>query len=90
MSARAPAELAVLAALVAMALLLAGCTQTLSEGDCGRYRDRLKGWGEKKGKLDQKAIDDFMKTCAGSTVSRGTAKCLENAQDEATFFRCLE
>ena len=77
------------------ALLLAfvcalGCSQTLSEADCARHRDRLKGWGEKKGKLDQKPLDDFMKTCAGSTVSRATARCLEAAQDEASFFRCLE
>lgn len=67
-----------------------GCTQTLSEADCSRHRDRLRSWGEKKGRLDQKALDGFMKTCAGSTVSRATARCLEAAQDEASFFRCLE
>lgn len=79
------------ALLVAVLLVLgASCTQTLSEADCGRYRDRLRAWGEKKGKLDQKSIDDFMKTCAGSTVSRNTAKCLEAAPDEAAFFKCLE
>ncbi len=73
-----------------LALAAPACTQTLSEQDCARYRDRLKAWGESKGKLDEKAIDDFMKTCAGATVSRSTARCLEAAQDEATFFRCLE
>lgn len=77
--------------LLALALVLcSGCTQVLSETDCGRFRDRLKSWGEKKGKLDQKKLDDFMKTCAGSTVSRSTARCLEAAQDEASFFKCLE
>jgi hypothetical protein len=76
--------------LLVSAAALAGCTQTLSEADCSRYRDRLKGWGEKKGKLDQKSLDDFMKTCAGSTVSRSTARCLEAASDETAFFKCLE
>lgn len=76
--------------VASLALLAASCTQTLSEQDCARYRDRLKAWGEQKGKLDDKAIEDFMKTCAGATVSRSTARCLEAAQDEATFFKCLE
>jgi hypothetical protein len=71
-------------------LLVSGCTRTLDDVDCGRYRDRLVAWGERKGKLDHKTVDDFMKTCAGSTVSRGTATCLEAAQDEASFFKCLE
>lgn len=78
------------AAVLLAVLLVSGCTQTLNEGDCTRYRDRLRGWGEKKGKLEQKSLEDFMKTCAGTTVSRSTARCLEAAQDEATFFKCLE
>ncbi len=85
MNARHLAIAAVLAALSA-----GGCTQTLSGNDCTTFRDRLKSWGEKKGKLDQKAFDDFMKTCPGTNVSRGTYRCLTNANDEATFFQCLE
>jgi hypothetical protein len=72
-------------------LLLCGCTQTLGQEDCARYRDRLRQWAEqKKGKQDPKATDEFMKSCAGTTVSKNTAKCLENAGDETTFFKCFE
>lgn len=78
-------------AVLACALAFAGCTQTLTESDCTRYRDRLLGWAEqKKGKLDRKSIDEFMKSCAGTTVSKATARCLERAGDETTFFKCLE
>ena len=76
--------------LLLLCVLLTGCTQTLSEADCTRYRDRLRSWAEKKGRVDPTAADAFMKSCVGSTVSRGTAKCLESATDEAAFVKCLE
>lgn len=71
-------------------LVLAGCSQQLSEADCTRYRDRLKTWGDKKGKVDPGAARAFMKSCVGSTVSKKTATCLESAADEAAFVRCLD
>ena len=71
-------------------VLLVGCSQQLSEADCGKYRDRLKAWADKKGKVDPTAADAFMKSCVGSTVSKKTATCLENATDEAAFVKCLE
>lgn len=71
-------------------VLLAGCTQQLSEGDCTRYRDRLRSWTDKKGKLDPGAADAFMKNCVGATISKKTASCLESAADEAAFVKCLD
>jgi hypothetical protein len=76
------------AALVVV--LLAGCTQQLSESDCARYRDRLRSWTDKKGKLDPGAAETFMKNCVGATVSKKTASCLESATDEAAFVKCLD
>ena len=76
--------------LLLCAVLLAGCTQQLSEADCTRYRDRLRSWADKKGKVDPGAADAFMKSCIGSTVSRKTATCLEAATDEAAFVKCLD
>ena len=86
------------------AISLVGCTYTLSDGDCGRYRDRLEGWAKDKSKkaaadsdaAPRQVIDDkaggieFMKTCAGTTVSKGAHGCMEKAGDEAAFFKCLE
>ncbi len=71
-------------------LLLAGCTQQLTEADCARYRDRLKSWADKKGKVDPGAANAFMKNCVGATVSKKTASCLDSALDEAAFAKCLE
>jgi hypothetical protein len=34
--------------------------------------------------------EQFMKTCAGSTVTRGAHNCMERAHNEAEFFGCLE
>jgi hypothetical protein len=79
-----------LVGLVLLGLVATGCTQTLGEADCARHRDRLKAWGEQKGKSDPKAIEEFMKTCAGATVSRRTARCLDAAGDETTFLQCLD
>lgn len=70
--------------------LLAGCTQQLTEADCTRYRDRLRSWADKKGKVDPGAADAFLKSCTGATVSKKTASCLEAATDEAAFVKCLE
>jgi hypothetical protein len=72
------------------AVLLSGCTQTLSEADCAKYKDRLRVWAEKKGRVDPTAADAFMKSCTGASISRSTAKCLDNAGDETTFVKCLE
>lgn len=69
---------------------LSGCTQTLTDADCSRYRDRLKSWADKKGRVDPGAGAAFMKSCVGSTVSRKTATCLESATDESVFVKCLE
>lgn len=77
-------------ALVLAVVVLAGCTQQLSEADCARHRDRLKSWADKKGKVDQSAAEAFMKNCVGATVSKKTASCLDAAADEAAFVRCLE
>jgi hypothetical protein len=72
-------------------VLLLGCSQQqLTEADCAKHRDRLRSWADKKGKVDPKTADAFMKSCVGSTVSKKTAQCLENAPDEAAFVKCLE
>lgn len=71
-------------------VLFTGCTQQLSEADCTRYRDRLRSWADKKGKVDPGAAEAFMKSCVGSTVSKKTATCLEAATDEAAFVKCLD
>lgn len=77
-----------------LALLLCfaslGCSQTLTEADCAKYKDRLRVWAEKKGRVDPGAAEAFMKSCVGASVSRSTAKCLENAGDETAFVKCLE
>lgn len=79
---------------LALALLCAGvgCSRQLSQDDCTRFRDRLRGWAEQKGKgqSDPKAAETFMQRCVGTTVSRRTARCMELAADEASFFRCLD
>ncbi|GAC1352691.1 MAG: hypothetical protein NVSMB1_18080 [Polyangiales bacterium] len=107
---------------LALVIELVGCTRTLTEGDCARYRDRLEGWAQGKSAPATKttasaaavapdadsSVDaasggsessaketngvevEFMKTCAGTTVSRGAHSCLEAATDETSFFRCLE
>ena len=67
-----------------------GCSQTLTETDCSKYKDRLRDWAEKNGRVDPGAADAFMKSCVGASVSRSTARCLENAQDETAFVKCLE
>ncbi len=79
-------------ALVLVALLASGCSRTLNQEDCGRFRDRLRAWGDQKGKAksDPKAAETFMQSCVGTTVSRRTARCMELANDEAAFFRCLD
>lgn len=80
----------------AAALLLlvgaSGCSRQLTQDDCARFRDRLRAWAEQKGKgpSDPKAAEAFMQRCVGSTVSRRTARCMELAADEASFFRCLD
>lgn len=80
--------------LLALALLsaAAGCSRQLTQEDCARFRDRLRAWADQKGKgqSDPKAADTFMQSCVGTTVSRRTARCMERAADEASFFRCLD
>lgn len=77
-------------ALLASLVFVVGCSQTLTDGDCSRYRDRLKSWADKKGRVDPGAGAVFMKSCVGSTVSKKTATCMEAATDEAAFVKCLE
>lgn len=76
--------------LLLLCIVSAGCSQTLTEADCAKYKDRLRAWAEKKGRVDPGAADAFMKSCVGASVSRSTAKCLENAGDEQAFVKCLE
>ena len=76
--------------LLVLVVLLGGCSQTLTEADCGKYKDRLRVWAETKGRVDPGAADAFMKSCVGASVSRSTARCLESAQDETAFVKCLE
>ena len=66
------------------------CTQPITESECLRYRDRLEKWRKNKGSAEVSAVDNFMKTCPGTTLSRSVHRCLENANDESSFFRCLE
>jgi hypothetical protein len=77
--------------LFAVAILaLAGCTTTLSEQDCARYRDKLIAWAAEKG-VDKKAeAETFMQSCPGTNISKGTKRCLESATDDAAFQKCLE
>jgi len=86
-------EVSVRAALLLLAALsVGGCSRTLTQEDCGRFRDRLRAWADQKGKAksDPKAAETFMQSCIGTTVSRRTARCMELANDEAAFFRCLD
>lgn len=77
-------------ALALFVASLAGCTTTLSEQDCARYRDKLVGWAKQKGVDKTTEADEFMKSCPGTTISRTTKRCLENAPDAETFQKCLE
>lgn len=70
--------------------LVSGCSYTLSESDCVRYRDKLIGWAAAKGADRKSAADDFYKSCSGTTVSKRTHTCLEQAGDEDAFMKCLE
>jgi len=57
-------------------LLLCGCTTTLNDQDCARYRDKLIGWAAAKG-VDKKAeAEEFMKSCPGTHISKATKRCL--------------
>jgi len=72
------------------ALFLSGCTTTLSEQDCERYRDKLVAWAAGKGVDKKDEADTFMKSCPGTTISKSTKKCLEGATDDVAFQKCLE
>lgn len=71
-------------------LALSGCTTTLNEQDCARYRDKLVTWAAAKGVDRREEAESFMKTCPGTTISRGTKKCMERATDDVAFMKCLE
>jgi len=73
-----------------LACAVAGCTTTLSDQDCARYRDKLIAWAAAKGVDKKDEADEFMKSCPGTTISKGTKKCLENATDADAFQKCLE
>ena len=77
------------AVLVVSALLGSGCSYTLTEADCSRYRDRLVAWAAAKGADRKEAATEFYKTCPGTPVSKSTHACLEKAADETTFMKCL-
>ncbi len=77
-------------ALLVVAVSLAGCTTTLNEQDCARYRDKLVAWAAAKGQDRREEAEAFMKTCPGTTISRGTKKCMERATDDVAFMKCLE
>lgn len=72
------------------ALALAGCSTTLTEDDCARYRDRLVGWAQAKGADRKGEAEAFMRSCPGTTIARSTKKCMEGAGDQEAFLRCLE
>jgi hypothetical protein len=72
------------------ALSLCGCTTTLSEADCGRYRDKLIAWAAAKGVDKKSEAEEFMKSCPGTNISKATKRCLESATDDAAFQKCLE
>lgn len=79
--------------LLVSALALAGavgCSTTLTEDECRTYRDRLVDWAAKKGEDRKAAADEFLKSCAGTKVSRGAHACMNKATDEKTFMACLE
>jgi hypothetical protein len=71
-------------------MLLSSCTTTLNEQDCARYRDKLIAWAAQKGVDKKEEAEAFMKSCPGTTISRTTKKCLENAADDVAFQKCLE
>src|SRR5438874_7996411 len=73
-----------------LSLSLSGCTTTLSEQDCERYRDKLVAWAAAKGVDKKDEADTFMKSCPGTTISKSTKKCLEGATDDVAFQKCLE
>jgi hypothetical protein len=75
---------------IAMGLALGGCSTTLNDQDCARYRDKLVAWAAQKGVDKKEEADEFMKSCPGTVISRRTKKCLENAADDAEFQKCLE
>ena len=75
---------------VSAILFVSGCTTTLNDQDCGRYRDKLIAWAAAKG-VDKKAeAEEFMKSCPGTNISKSTKKCLESATDDVAFMKCLE
>jgi hypothetical protein len=78
------------ALLVAVSSIVAsGCSYTLTEPDCSRYRDHLIAWAAAKGADRKAAAEEFYKTCPGTPVSKSTHDCLEKATDEAAFMKCL-
>jgi hypothetical protein len=80
----------VLVVAVVLAAVASGCSYTLTEPDCSRYRDRLIEWAAAKGADRKSAAEEFYKTCPGTPVSKSTHKCLEKAGDEAAFMKCLD
>jgi hypothetical protein len=74
-----------------------GCSHTLTEGDCNRYREKLHGWAAARAsasgvseKSDPKAQQQFLESCKGTAIPRSSHQCLERAADEQAFFACLE
>ena len=72
-----------------VASIVGGCSYTLTDSDCSRYRDHLVDWAAAKGADRKEAAMEFYKTCPGTPVSKSTHACLEKASDEAAFMKCL-
>ena len=76
-------------AIAMLATFASGCSYTLTDSDCSRYRDRLVEWAAAKGADRKEAAAEFYKTCPGTPVSKSTHVCLEKASEEAAFMKCL-